>query len=94
MWETMHEHIKSGLALPYQDWVLTELTGPLYKYDEKNAIVLEKKEDMKKPPRSLKSPDIADALALTYAYPVEAVSIQVQQEQEEIDNYDPFEWDD
>lgn len=94
MWETMHEHIKSGLALPYQDWVLTELTGPLYKYDEKNAIVLEKKEDMKKPPRSLKSPDVADALALTYAYPVEAVSIQVQQEQEEIDNYDPFGWDD
>jgi dienelactone hydrolase len=34
------------------------------------AIILEKKEDMKK--RGLASPDLADALALTFAYPVAA----------------------
>ena len=33
-----------------------------------NLVQLEKKEDMKK--RGLQSPDIADALALTYAFPV------------------------
>ena len=34
----------------------------------RNEIVLEKKEDMKK--RGISSPDNADGLALTFAYPV------------------------
>ena len=38
--------------------------------DGRDAIILEKKEDMKK--RGLASPDLADALALTFAYPVAA----------------------
>jgi hypothetical protein len=36
----------------------------------RDAIILEKKEDMKR--RGLASPDLADALALTFAYPVAA----------------------
>lgn len=45
-----------------------ELTGGQYGFDTHNAIRLERKEDMKK--RGLASPDVADGLALTFAYPV------------------------
>lgn len=44
------------------------MTAVQYKFDANNAILLEKKEDMRK--RGLPSPDKADALALTFAYPV------------------------
>ena len=53
--------------------LLADLTGVEYGYalrEGRDAIVLEKKEDMKK--RGLASPDLADALALTFAYPVAA----------------------
>ncbi|MEM9360802.1 MAG: hypothetical protein AAGB04_31895, partial [Pseudomonadota bacterium] len=37
-------------------------------YNAQNALMLERKEDMKK--RGIPSPDVADAFALTFAYPV------------------------
>jgi len=46
-----------------------DLTGREYGFDKDSRIVLEKKEDMKK--RGLASPDDADALALTFAEPVQ-----------------------
>ena len=45
-----------------------ELTGRQYGFDTHSAIRLESKADMKK--RGLSSPDNADALSLTFAYPV------------------------
>jgi hypothetical protein len=39
-----------------------------YGYDASDAILLERKDDMKR--RGLASPDDGDALALTFAYPV------------------------
>jgi hypothetical protein len=39
-----------------------------YRYDASDAILLERKDDMRK--RGLASPDDGDALALTFAYPV------------------------
>ena len=42
-----------------------ELINVQYGFNAMNAIQLEKKEDMKK--RGLSSPDIADALAITFA---------------------------
>lgn len=71
MWLSVRSWLERG-ALPKDDHLAMELTGPMYKYDANNAIVLEKKEDMKK--RGVPSPDVADALALTFAYPVEASS--------------------
>ena len=50
------------------DRLEAELTSVEYKHDANNAILLERKEDMKK--RGLPSPDRGDALALTFAYPV------------------------
>ena len=51
--------------------LMADLTGVEYGYtarDGRDAIILERKEDMKK--RGLASPDNGDALALTFAYPV------------------------
>jgi phage terminase large subunit len=69
MWQRMKEWLEQGgVRIPKDRMLEVELTGVEYKHDHNNAILLEKKEDMKK--RGLKSPDRADALALTFAYPV------------------------
>lgn len=68
MWVRMREWLRSGGGIPDDDQLEAELTSVEYKHDANNAILLEKKEDMKK--RGLPSPDMADALALTFAYPV------------------------
>ena len=67
MWVRMREWLRGG-GIPDDEKLEAELTSLEYKHDANNAILLEKKEDMKK--RGLPSPDRADALALTFAYPV------------------------
>lgn len=56
----------------------------------RDAILLEKKEDMKK--RGLHSPDDGDALALTFAYPVQKSDHRMQLQRKPIHqfDYDPF----
>ena len=41
----------------------------MYAYNAANALMLEPKADMKR--RGVPSPDVADAFALTFAYPVQ-----------------------
>ena len=89
MWGSMREFLKSGGRIPEKNQKLEfELLAPLFSYDKNNAIQLESKKDMKK--RGISSPDIADALALTFAYPVVAKSIERQEEQDADDKYDPI----
>lgn len=88
MWATMRMGIQSGLALRDDNGLSAELTGPLYSYDENNAIQLEKKRDMKK--RGLKSPDEGDAIALTYAYPVTARRVMEAHNARHSKDYDPW----
>ena len=88
IWATMREALKSGLAIPPDDGLAFELLAPNYGYDSHNALVLEKKDDMKK--RGVRSPDIADALALTYAYPVLPRGIEHLIEARQEENYDPI----
>lgn len=68
MWANLKQAIADGIRLPDDEDLVTDLTGVEYGYNIRNEIQLERKEDMKK--RGLKSPDLADALALTYALPV------------------------
>lgn len=71
MWGYMREWLKRG-AIPDDPELVADLTGVEYGYimrDGRDAILLEKKKDMKK--RGLASPDVGDALALTFAYAVE-----------------------
>jgi hypothetical protein len=56
------------VQIPDDDALHADLQGPGFKYDSNQRLVIEKKEDMKK--RGVKSPDMADALALTFAAPI------------------------
>lgn len=69
MWGRMKDWLGGrGVISEWDLDLAAELTGPTYHFDPSNRIFLEKKEDMKK--RGLRSPDVADALALTFAEPV------------------------
>lgn len=68
MWFLMSEWLRAGGVLPDLPELVSELTTPTYKFDEANHLQLEKKAEIKK--RTGVSPDIADAIALTFAAPV------------------------
>ncbi|HYF57353.1 MAG TPA: terminase family protein [Burkholderiaceae bacterium] len=70
MWFGMAEWIKAGGAIPNENALKLELATPTYRYDATNRIVLESKDDIRKRLPESGSPDIADALALTFAHPV------------------------
>lgn len=75
MWGTMRDWLKtasigsdSRTAAQDDKDLKQDLVGPTYKPNSIGAIMLESKDSMKK--RGLSSPDVADALAITFAYPV------------------------
>jgi hypothetical protein len=68
MWGKLKEWLIAGGGIPDDGDLKADLAGPEYGFDIKQRIQLEKKTDMKK--RGLASPDSADSLALTFAYPV------------------------
>ena len=96
MWWTMREWLIAGGAIPDDVALKTELAAPIYWYDPQGRKVLEPKADIKKRLPGAGSPDIADALALTFAAPVaprplaEVLGIggHVRAQRRE---YDPFE---
>lgn len=70
MWGSMRDWLKVG-AIPNDPILHAQLTSRRYGFvqrDGRDAITLEPKDEMKK--RGLASPDRADMLALTFAYPV------------------------
>lgn len=79
MWGEMNEWFTNGpVDVPDSDELQADLTQIKYSYDSNNALKMEKKEDMKK--RGLRSPDTADALGLTFAYPVVEKTPQEEEE--------------
>jgi hypothetical protein len=73
MWGQMSDWLKTTpCRIPDNDSLHADLIGPSYKFDSNSRLMIERKEDMKK--RGLRSPDEADALALTFAAPVNPVS--------------------
>ena len=69
IWGSVKDWLEKG-SLPDDPELAADLTGVEYGFNARGEIQLEKKDDMKK--RGLASPDIADALALTFALPVTA----------------------
>jgi hypothetical protein len=63
--------LKTGSLTNDEDWY--ELANIKYKFDSSGRLQLEKKEDMKK--RGLPSPDVADALMLTFANPTKFINV-------------------
>lgn len=68
MWFKMAEWIRQGGCIYPDDHLKSELAAPIYKTDEGGQICLESKKDIRC--RLGKSPDMADALALTFAQSV------------------------
>lgn len=67
MWGAMRAWLKHG-SLGYDPNLRAQLLAPHYGLNSKGKIQLETKEDMMR--RGVPSPDKADALALTFAYPL------------------------
>ena len=67
IWGAMREWLKTA-AVQEDRQLKNDLTGPKTKPDSTGTIYLESKKDMKS--RGLASPDAADALAVTFAFPV------------------------
>ena len=67
MWAQMKEWLMRG-SIDSSSALETDLTGPGFKHNSRDQLLLEAKEDMKK--RGLDSPDDGDSLALTFAQKV------------------------
>lgn len=71
MWQRMKEWLaQGGVSIPDDDKLEAQLTSVEYSHDTNNAILLEKKHSERRVKLGLPSPDRADALALTFAFPV------------------------
>lgn len=100
--ESIHSNLRAEMWCKCRDWLKdfgqipddlelkNDLVSPMYQFDGRNRYVLEKKSDMKK--RGLMSPDCAESLILTFAYPVRAKTDyeRVQERYAVGQDYDPL----
>ena len=95
MWWVMKQWIEEGGAIPNDTALKQELATPIYWYDNVGRKVLESKDQIKKRLQGAGSPDLADALALTFALPVakkemEDIYIKRRKEATQKEEYDPY----
>lgn len=89
MWWKMRDWIRDRGQIPVNSQLERDLTSVTYFFDHRNRVQLESKEDMKK--RKAPSPDMGDALAMTFAQPVAPKEIRdVLHSQPNAGDYDPF----
>ncbi|UQZ90847.1 hypothetical protein C4J81_17180 [Deltaproteobacteria bacterium Smac51] len=74
MWSNMREWLQDIASIPDDQSLRTDLLAPMYDFDSSGRLKIESKDDLKK--RGLPSPDLADALALTFAQPVGFIEIK------------------
>ena len=107
IWGAMRNALKRGLAIPEtvegnfstgmagdEITLVQELAAPTYSHTAKEAILLENKKDIKT--REGFSPNVADALATTFALPeypdmMSPSGVPIEQQATVADDYDPFE---
>ncbi len=91
MWARMRAWLPEG-SIEDDPELCNQLENRQYSFDAHNRYVLERKADMKK--RGVSSPDRADALALTFAYPMAPRSAQggpgQQAQVQAASEYDPI----
>ena len=95
MWWLMKQWIEEGGAIPNDTALKQELATPIYWYDNVGRKVLESKDQIKKRLQGAGSPDLADALALTFALPVakkemEDIYIKKRKISTQKEEYDPY----
>lgn len=97
IWGAMRTWLEDGClseSIPGQEITFVdELTGPTYSLSDKEEIQLERKKDMRR--RGVPSPNAADALACTFAYPIYQPALNLFGVAEKpkpvvADDYDPF----
>ncbi len=88
MWKLMRDWLKSGGAIPRDTVLYNDLIGPETVARVDGKIQLEAKAHMKE--RGLKSPNRADALAISFAYPVAARTGHPAKPAFARTEYDPF----
>lgn len=74
MWANLKAWITEGATLPKNEELASDIASLKYKYDSRGRLQMEKKEDAKA--RGVRSPDFADALALTFFRPVAVSAIK------------------
>lgn len=91
MWGTLKEWLPYG-SIPDMEILATDLTAVEYSFNQKDQVLLESKESMKK--RGLSSPDHGDGLAITFAQPVSEFQgsdeAPVYTNQQNVMDYDPY----
>ncbi len=91
MWHGMADWLRAGGCTPDIPELVAELTAPTYKFDPAGKLLLEKKAEVKK--RVGVSPDLADALCLTFAQPVAHPGLKLYRgrtPQHALTEYDPY----
>lgn len=93
MWGRLREWLKYGCMIEkipgVERTIPEELAGPRFGMNGKEAILLENKKDMRK--RGVKSTNVGDALALTFAYDIPEFARDAQQEAPVVTpDYNPF----
>jgi len=89
MWDNVRIWLDDGGSLPNNTELKTDLCVPMYKFDAGNRLQLESKDEIKK--RGGRSPDLGDALALTFAFPVAPKKLGHHGAVESVESdYDPF----
>lgn len=94
MWWEMKEWLEQGGAIPDDQALKQELGTPVYWFDSAGRRVLESKDQIKKRLQGAGSPDLADALCLTFASTVrkkmpEDIYVK-RQEQSKRNDHDPY----
>jgi len=85
MWVKMRDWFEASPSIPADEKLKQQLISVQYGYDSRDRYQIERKEDMIS--RGVESPDRADALALTFAYPVARAEDRRQQQTQAIIDY-------
>jgi hypothetical protein len=94
IWGALREWLSTGsipeLATGENTTLASELTGPGYGLNNREEILLEGKKDMRR--RKVPSPNAADALACTFAFPHFEITIEDPSQYQPVaqGEYDPF----
>ena len=87
MWFRMCQWIRGLGVLPRLPGMKTEITSTTYKDGDDHKMQLDSKADLKK--RGMESPDLSDALALTFYCTVSPKAVQLRKTQN-VTDWDPF----
>jgi hypothetical protein len=90
MWWRVREWLERGASLEANAELRDDLTSPEYHYTASGKVQLEPKDCMRR--RGLASPDIGDALALTFAMPVYPRSPEPAAEDKGNVQYGMYDW--